>query len=67
MSEPVKGFIAEVNDLVYYTDGRDVYRASKSSVADVRTGFLIGRWECSLDHFKRYAETVYSITLPEGI
>lgn len=61
----VKGFIAERNGRILFTDGRDVFAARPGDVEDVRTGFLIGRWECSVEHFRRFA-AVYEVA-PEEI
>lgn len=44
----VKGCIGWVGEYVYYTDGRDVWKAHRTNVVDTRTGYLIGRWECSV-------------------
>ena len=59
MKHDIKGYIGESNDIIYYTNGTNVFRASKNNVVDVDTGYLIGRWECSLDHFKRFRSVVY--------
>lgn len=50
----VKGFIGELNKLIYYTDGQDVFRAPFSNVVDTQTGYLQGRWECSVAHWNRH-------------
>ena len=56
----IKGFIGRFEDYIYYTDGNDVYKAHKTNVVDCTSGYLIGRWECSLDHFNRFKDVVYS-------
>ena len=55
----VKGYIGKLEGLIYYTDGKDVFRAPESNVVDCNTGYLIGRWECTLEHFNRFINTVY--------
>ena len=60
----IKGYIGETerNNITYYyyTDGNDVFKAPKGNVEDCRTGYLIGRWECSLIHFNNFKDSVYS-------
>jgi len=58
--EKCKGYIGEYEGYIYYTNGQDVFRASESNVVDCITGYLIGRWECTLTHFNHFRETVYS-------
>jgi len=58
-----KGFIAEYNGFIYYTDGTDVFKAPKTNVVDCTTGYLIGRWECSLTHFNTFKDSVYSFLI----
>jgi hypothetical protein len=41
--------------MVYYQDGKDVFAAWEGSAVDVTTGYLQGRWECSIGHWNRYA------------
>ena len=55
LPESVKGYIGTVNDLIYYHDTSDVYRATLGTVPDCRTGYLQGRWECSLAHWNHYS------------
>ena len=59
----IKGYIGEANGLIYFTDGVNVYRAPETNVIDCDTGYLIGRWECSLNHFEVYRKTVYSFVV----
>lgn len=61
LAETVKGFFAFNGNLIYYTDGKNVYRATEGTVADVRTGYLIGRYECSVAHWQRYCVSVYTM------
>lgn len=53
----VKGLVGIAGNEYFFTDGRDIYRASKDSVVDTRTGFPQGRWECSVEHWRRYRDT----------
>jgi hypothetical protein len=62
-NELPKGYLGEQNGLVYFHDGRDVYRAPRSNVVDVRTGYLQGRWECTVEHWNRFAQAVYGLPL----
>jgi hypothetical protein len=58
----IRGYIGtSESGLIYYHDGRDVYRASPGTVADVTTGYLQGRWECSLRHWNRYCTAIYGM------
>lgn len=56
----IKGYIGEAGGMIYYTDGKEVFRAPPSNVVDIQTGYLIGRWECSLEHWERYKNAVYA-------
>jgi len=65
--ENIKGYLGKSetpgkpqDTYIYYTDGRDVFRAPINNVVDVRTGYLIGRWECSLTQFNHFRESVYN-------
>ena len=57
----IKGYIGEIEDQIYYTDGKEVFRANRHNAVDCTTGYLIGRWECSLTHWQRYRNAVYSM------
>jgi len=60
----IKGYIgkSEYNgtEYIYYSDGNDVFKAPSGNVVDTQTGYLIGRWECSLTHFNHFRESVYN-------
>jgi hypothetical protein len=53
----VKGFVwyDASCGLVYYQNGRDVFAAWEGNAVDANTGYLQGRWECSIAHWNRYA------------
>ena len=57
-SSQVKGFVwyDEANVIVYYHNGTDVFGAWEGNAVDIHTGYLIGRWECSISHWNTYAE-----------
>jgi len=61
--EKIKGYIGERHGFIYYTDGRNVYRANgAANVVDVTTGYLVaGRWECSVEHWDRYCRVLYDL------
>ena len=59
--EKIKGFLGLVGDLVYFTDGRNVFRGPKSNSVDVTTGYMHGRWECSVEHWNRYCGSIYGM------
>ncbi len=56
-----KGEIGRKGGQVYYTDGKNVFRASPDNAVDVTSGYLIGRWECTVEHWNRFAEAVYGM------
>jgi len=62
-SGPVYGVITEKDGLVYYVQSKQVFRAPVDNVIDTQTGLPIGRWECSLESFRRFSESVYGIKL----
>lgn len=54
-----KGFVQWANqskDAFYWTNGKDVFRASVHSAVDVSTGFVQGRWESTVEHWNHYAK-----------
>lgn len=58
----VKGYIGTLEDKsTIYHDGRDVYRAAYGNVEDCRTGYLQGRWECSVTHWNAGRHAVFSL------
>jgi hypothetical protein len=59
-AKQTKGFIGKVGEMIYYTDGKDVYRAHETNQMDV-TGYLFGRWECSVTHWNRFSEKLYGL------
>ena len=61
--EKFKGEIGRNGDMIYYQVGNEVYRAHKENAIDCDTGYLIGRWECSINHFEVYRITVYSFVV----
>lgn len=44
----------------YFTDGKEVWRAPISNVLDCRTGYRVGRWECSLEMFEAKRNTLFA-------
>ena len=60
MKDTIKGYIGADGDFIYYSTGTDVYRAHKENAVDCITGFIIGRWECTLTQFNNYRDTVFS-------
>jgi hypothetical protein len=61
-----KGFVMWANnahDAFFYSTGTDVYRAPINSVPDVTTGYVQGRWECTVEHWNRYAEAYARVAI----
>lgn len=63
VTPPVKGLIGKSREMIYFHDDQNVFRvpALSPGVADVRTGYLQGRWECSIEHWNRYCDSVYNL------
>lgn len=61
LKQTVKGYVGEQNGAVYYCDLSNVYRAQINAlpVPDARTGYLQGRWECSVSHWNQYRDACY--------
>lgn len=64
-----KGYIGSLPDSsVFVQDGRNVYRCAAGNVVDTRTGYLQGRWECTLIHWNRSAHALYDLpAVPEAV
>lgn len=60
---PCKGYIGTSGCLIYFTNGHDVFRvpAASPGVPDIIGGYLQGRWECTVTHWNRFCEAVYSL------
>lgn len=59
---PIRGFISISKfGLIYYTDGKNVYRATPGTVIDCISGYLQGRWECSVAHWNYFCKSVYEM------
>ena len=56
----VKGYIGKSDTHIYYAIDNDVYRATHDAITDCLTGYLQGRWECSLIQFNQYRDSVFS-------
>lgn len=54
--EKAKGELCRDGDMIYFTDGKDVFRAHKTDIADCRTGYLMGRWVISISQWEGYAK-----------
>lgn len=52
----VKGGFHREGDVIYYSTGKHVYTTSPTSVPDIATGYHIGRWESSVDHWNHFAD-----------
>ena len=63
----IKGWIGQKGNLIYYTDGKNVFRAPVGNAVDCKTGYLMGRWECSVPHWNRYCEAVYALPKVEEV
>ena len=58
--------VSDFGTMEYYVAGGELYRAPIDNCIDTRNGYRIGRWECSVEHFKLYYESVYkSWGIPE--
>lgn len=58
---PFKGFVQwanEAKESFFWTNGKDVFRASIYSEADVSTGYVQGRWESTVGHWNKYAQAL---------
>lgn len=55
----VKGYMGERYGLIYFTNGVNVFRASPGTVADVSSGFLQGRYECTNEHWNQFCEKAH--------
>jgi hypothetical protein len=54
-----KGFVQwanETRDAFYWTDGTNVFRSPISNAKDVATGYTLGRWESTVEHWNHYAK-----------
>jgi hypothetical protein len=57
-----KGYIGTLEDKsTVYHDGQNVYRAAFGNVADCTTGYLIGRWECSVQQWNTFRHTIFNL------
>ena len=56
----VKGEIGRTDTgHIFYTDGQDVYVAPGYATVGTNGYLAGGRWECTLDHYNHYRNTVY--------
>lgn len=53
--KPIKGFIGRQGDAIYFHDGKSVYKANHRNVVDVTTGYIIGRFEHTIEAWNRWA------------
>ena len=61
-----KGFVQwanEAKDAFYWTNGKDVFRSPLSKSVDVTTGYTLGRWESTVEHWNRYAAAFNRIAI----
>ncbi len=62
---PTRACHDAASGMVYYHNGKDVFAAWEGNAVDVNTGYLQGRWECSVGHWNQYAAEFHRPLIPQ--